>query len=60
MTSFRNFFRDERGQDMVEYALLLAFIVLASAALLFNGSASIHNIWNTTNNNLTKAETTHI
>jgi len=32
---FEDFWRDERGQDLVEYALCVAFIVLASAALFF-------------------------
>jgi Flp pilus assembly pilin Flp len=29
----RKFWRDEQGQDLVEYALLVAFVALASAAI---------------------------
>ena len=50
-----NCFRDERGQDVVEYALLLAFVVLTSAALFYSGRGHIETIWYTTNNNLSAA-----
>jgi Flp pilus assembly pilin Flp len=50
------FWQDERGQDTVEYALLLAFIVLASAALYIHNSKAIANIWGTTNENLALAD----
>jgi len=30
MTYLKNFIRDEEGQDMVEYALLVAFIALVA------------------------------
>ena len=30
MTYLKNFIRDEEGQDMVEYALLLGFIALVA------------------------------
>lgn len=56
MEILRRCYADESGQDVVEYALLLAFVVLASAALLFSGQASINTIWTTTNNNLNSAK----
>lgn len=40
-----NFLRDERGQDLTEYALLLAFVVVAAAALLLLNTQSITGIW---------------
>lgn len=40
-----NFLRDEQGQDLVEYTLLLAFVALASAALLTTMSTTIGTIW---------------
>ncbi len=46
------FIRDEQGQDLIEYTLLLAFIVLASAALLLHNRRAIETIWTVTNNNL--------
>ena len=57
-TLLRGFYYDERGQDMVEYALLLAFVVLTSAALLINGGDSIRFIWHSANNNLSAANST--
>lgn len=55
MAPFKLFWFDDRGQDLVEYTLLLAFICLASAALLINGHDSIAGIWSTTNQTLTNA-----
>lgn len=49
--------RDEQGQDLVEYTLLLAFIVLASAALLLHNRQALETIWTVTNNNLAVAAT---
>jgi len=51
----RRFLRDERGQDMVEYTFLLAFIVCASAALFILSGSSINAVWTVTNNNLCSA-----
>ena len=36
--------RDEGGQDMVEYTLLLAFIVMAATAVLGFNTASIRAV----------------
>ena len=39
MTYLKNFLKDEEGQDMVEYALLLAFIsIIAVVAVTAVGS----------------------
>ena len=35
------FVREEEGQDLVEYTLLLAFVCLASAALFINAGTSL-------------------
>jgi Flp pilus assembly pilin Flp len=56
MEILRRCYADESGQDVVEYTLLLAFVVICSAALLFSGQASISGIWTTTNNNLSAAK----
>lgn len=55
MNLLKNFVRDERGQDLVEYTLLLAFVALASAALFINASGSISTIWGKTNDVLNNA-----
>jgi len=51
----RNFLRDESGQDLVEYTLLLAFVALASAALFIGAGGSINNIWQVGNERLSEA-----
>ncbi len=57
MLLLTDFFSDERGQDLVEYALLLAFIVCASAALFLNNSGSIVRIWQAADESLAEAST---
>ena len=49
------FWKEEDGQDLVEYSLLLAFIALASAALLMNAGKSVNSIWTKANNTLGNA-----
>jgi len=46
---FLRFVREEKGQDLVEYTLLLAFVCLASAALFIGAGKSMANIWSDTN-----------
>jgi Flp pilus assembly pilin Flp len=43
------FVREEEGQDLVEYTLLLAFVCLASAALFIGAGKSMANVWTDTN-----------
>jgi Flp pilus assembly pilin Flp len=57
MTHFRSFLRDEQGQDLIEYTLLMAFVALASAALFIGAGSSIKGIWTTTNSQLNAANT---
>lgn len=45
----RQFVREEAGQDLVEYTLLLAFVCLASAALFIGAGKSMGSIWEDTN-----------
>ena len=54
-TFFYNFVREEHGQDLIEYTLLLAFVALASAALFINSGQSVSTIWSTANSSLTTA-----
>jgi Flp pilus assembly pilin Flp len=53
----KRFLRDELGQDLIEYTLLMAFIALASAALIANLGMSVANIWNKGNSVLSNAVT---
>ena len=58
MTNFlKNFAKDEKGQDLIEYTLLLAFVALASAAIFIGAGNSISGIWQTTNTKLANANT---
>ena len=57
MTYLRNFWKDEQGQDLIEYSLLMAFVALASAALFLGAGNSIKGIWTSTNSQLTAANT---
>jgi Flp pilus assembly pilin Flp len=44
-----DFLKDEQGQDLIEYSLLLCFVVIASCALLLVNSQSIFGIWTASN-----------
>ena len=57
MTILKQLFKDEQGQDLIEYTLLLAFVALASAALFINAGGSISSIWQIANTQLNKAAT---
>jgi Flp pilus assembly pilin Flp len=51
----KGFLREENGQDLIEYTLLLAFVALASAAVFIGAGGSISGIWGTTNTQLANA-----
>jgi len=58
MTNYiRTFVKDEQGQDLIEYTLLMAFVALASAALFIGAGKSINSIWTTANGQLANAAT---
>jgi Flp pilus assembly pilin Flp len=50
-----NFLKDEEGQDLIEYTLLMAFIALASAAIFINAGTSVNSIWKNASNQLSNA-----
>ncbi len=52
---FMNFVKDEQGQDLIEYTLLMAFIALASAAIFISAGTSVNKIWSTANSQLSVA-----
>ena len=49
------FVREENGQDLIEYTLLLAFVALASAAVFIGAGGSISGIWTSASTQLTNA-----
>lgn len=57
MEHLNRFLKDESGQDLIEYTLLMAFVALASAALFIGAGGSIKGIWSTTNSQLAAANT---
>jgi Flp pilus assembly pilin Flp len=56
MKSFKmlcvSFAREDHGQDIIEYTLLLAFVALASAALFIGAGSSVNTIWSVANSEL--------
>ncbi len=57
MNMIYTFLKDEQGQDMIEYTLLVAFVALASAALYIGAGNQIKGIWSAANTQLTSANT---
>jgi len=55
MKAIQSFLRDDQGQDLIEYTLLLAFVALASAALFIGAGGSVQGIWSVTNSQLSSA-----
>jgi pilus assembly protein Flp/PilA len=51
------FLKEEDGQDLVEYSLLLAFIGLAATAVLGTIHTSLTGIWSNINSKLSTART---
>jgi Flp pilus assembly pilin Flp len=58
MRSFvQKFWKDESGQDLIEYTLLMAFVALASASIFVSAGTSISTIWGSTSTQLSNAAT---
>lgn len=55
MRNWKLFFRDESGQDLVEYSLLMAFVCLASAAMFIGVGKTVASIWGSANTSLSQA-----
>ncbi len=55
MQLLKNFWRDEQGQDLIEYTLLLAFVCLVCAGIFIGAGQSASSIWTIANNHLNNA-----
>ncbi|MCZ2155842.1 MAG: Flp family type IVb pilin [Bryobacterales bacterium] len=55
LNTLKNFVREEEGQDLVEYALLLALITLAVAAVLPGFATTLNGVWTSVAGKLTTA-----
>jgi Flp pilus assembly pilin Flp len=53
----RNFWRDETGQDIVEYSLLITFIAIAAMWVVAGGRPAVNQIWTGANTTITNAST---
>ncbi|MGA2434543.1 MAG: Flp family type IVb pilin [Bryobacteraceae bacterium] len=51
------FLREDQGQDLVEYTLLLAFVAMAASALFTGAGKIINGIWSKANSTLSVANT---
>jgi len=51
----KRMWREEEGQDLVEYSLLMAFIALAGVGVLGTVKTSISTIWSSISSSLTVA-----
>ncbi len=54
-TVLQNFWREEAGQDLIEYTLLLAFVCLVAAAIFIGAGKSTSGIWTIANSHLSNA-----
>ena len=48
--------KDDRGQDIVEYTLLVAFVAFASAAIFNLSGGSVKGIWCHVNSELVEGQ----
>ena len=55
MSLLTSFWKDDQGQDLIEYTLLIAFVALSSAALFIGTGGSVQGIWSSTNSQLVAA-----
>ncbi len=52
-----NIWRDERGQDLIEYALMAGFVAVAAGAIMPSVASSISTIFSQISSVLTSAST---
>jgi Flp pilus assembly pilin Flp len=55
MTEIVRFLRDETGQDLIEYTLLMAFIGVGSLLMMTDAGGSTNAIWKDAKNTLSNA-----
>ena len=54
----RAFWKDEDGQDLIEYSLLITFIAIATMWVVAGGRPTVNAIWTGANQTITTANTT--
>lgn len=51
----RNLLQEDRGQDITEYSLLLAFVVVIAVAIFIINTESITSVWGQSSTTLSAA-----
>ena len=54
---FRQIWKSDQGQDLIEYTLLLAFVALVAAGLFIQAGNVTAGIWSSANSVITSAST---
>jgi Flp pilus assembly pilin Flp len=52
---FDRSFAEERGQDLSEYCLLLALIILVAVGIFVKVAGGVQNLWTSVNTTITNA-----
>jgi Flp pilus assembly pilin Flp len=55
MKPLLRFLKDEQGQDLIEYTLLVGFIALASAGIFIDAGVNVSGIWGKASTQLSAA-----
>lgn len=55
LTFFKRLWKEEEGQDLVEYTLLLAFIAIGSAAIITTIGGDVKTVWTATSTHMAAA-----
>ena len=55
MEMLKRFWKEEEGQDLIEYALLAGFIIVVTAATLLTIGQSVSTIYSKVNTNVSTA-----
>jgi Flp pilus assembly pilin Flp len=55
MYRLHKLWREEDGQDLIEYTLLIMFIAIATAAVVGSGQNALRDIWGTSNSTIVQA-----
>ena len=53
----RVFWREETGQDLIEYSLLITFLAIATMWIVGSGRPAVNGIWTGANTTLNNAAT---
>lgn len=57
LEKLRTIWREEEGQDLIEYSLLITFIAIACMWFVSQGRGPVKNIWTTGNSHIAAANT---